>query len=354
MMKDILSIKKALEGLGSGESKSYLAFILAEIRQLKEQTEPQAPVVARLVELYDRLMELQDKKAFWDPSPASTHVHIVIGDSFAGSMKVALKSLGWSDTHKVIALRWNYSIGPLGNLDSTEGRKAREDWFRDHIAGAFEDFTEFEQEYGELLDKLAQIPGQAKIVVWADDNACEQAGMRHAFHLLSGRSNSFVICDACAICEELFNRPNARIDYAHSGEIPPEKLKSALIRVDETVLISSKDIRRWVREWQAISEQAETLRIWRDGAVLGVPADYLDSYLLEKLDKLKPPAGDGGFLKAARLIGEAIGYCDQYIGDSYFEYRLRELIYNGTLEIKGVPAAMRFYSIRRKQSGKKS
>lgn len=81
--------------------------------------------------------------------------------------------------------------------------------------------------------------------------------------------------------------------------------------------------------------------------MLGVPADYYDSYLL---DKLKPPAGDHGFVKAARLIGEAIGYCEQYVGDSYFEYRLRELIYNGTLEIKGLPAAMRFYSVRRKHA----
>ncbi|MGN7384043.1 DUF3658 domain-containing protein [Paenibacillus sp. SAFN-117] len=47
------------------------------------------------------------------------------------------------------------------------------------------------------------------------------------------------------------------------------------------------------------------------------------------------------FLKSARLIGEAIGYCEQDIGDSFFEYRLRELIYEGVLEIKGVPAGIK-------------
>lgn len=353
-MRDILSIKKSLDGLGYEESKSYLGFILAEIQRLKEQAEPQESVVARLVELYDGLMEFQDKKAFWDPAPTSTHVHIVIGDSFAGSMKHALKGLGWSDTHKVITLWENYAIGPLGNLDSPEGRKARSDWFRDHITEALETYTEYEEEYGELLNKLAQIPEQAKVIVWADNNGCEQTGMRYAFHLLRGRRNSFAVYDACAICEKLFNRPNARIDYVHSGEIPSDKLKEALLRMEGSGLLSSADVLLLAMEWQAISEQTQTLRIWQEGAVIGVSEDYYDAYLLEKLDKLKPPAGNDGFLKAARLIGEAIGYCDQYIGDAYFEYRLRELIYNGSLEIKGVPAAMRHYSIRRKQAGNKS
>ncbi|WP_083930213.1 DUF3658 domain-containing protein [Paenibacillus sanguinis] len=36
-------------------------------------------------------------------------------------------------------------------------------------------------------------------------------------------------------------------------------------------------------------------------------------------------------------------------GDAYFEYRLRTLVYDGVLEIKGFPTAMRYYSVRRKR-----
>ncbi|MNP65274.1 hypothetical protein D3C76_1608530 [compost metagenome] len=79
-----------------------------------------------------------------------------------------------------------------------------------------------------------------------------------------------------------------------------------------------------------------------------VPADSYDQYLLEKLDLIQPRSGNDGFVRAARLIGEALGHCNQYIRDAYFEYRLRALIYDGVLEIKGVPAAMRYYSVRRK------
>jgi hypothetical protein len=34
------------------------------------------------------------------------------------------------------------------------------------------------------------------------------------------------------------------------------------------------------------------------------------------------------------------------VGDAYLEYRLRHLIYNGILELKGIPKSMRHYSVK--------
>ncbi|CAG7643555.1 DUF3658 domain-containing protein [Paenibacillus allorhizosphaerae] len=321
-MRDILAIKKATDSLGEGELKPYLRLILAKIKLIKEQEGTLEAAVTELIELYDELMGLQEKKAVWYPMPACTHVHIVVGDSFAGSMKLALKGLGWAETHKLITLRENYPIGPLDGLDSPEGRKARSNWFRDNITEAFEAYTEFEEEYNELLDKLEQIPEQAEVIVWT----CGNAWMRHAIYLMRNKRNSISVWDACAVCEELYNRPDAFINHRHSGEIPTKKLQEALVRIDGSGKLSIADFTRVRQEWQTISEQTGVLRIWQDNEVLTVPADYYDQYLMEKLDDLRTHVGDNGFLKSARLIGEAIGYCEQYIGDSYFEYRLRELI----------------------------
>jgi hypothetical protein len=348
-MKEMLAIKKTVDHLRDEDVRSYLRLILTKIKMQKEQGESAEAFAADFIELYDNLIGLQDKRVLWDPAPGCNHVHIICGDSFAGSMKMALKGLGWSDTHKLIILRENYGIGPLHALDTSEGRKARSEWFRDNITDAFEEYTEFEEEYDELIHKMEQIPEQANIVVWTSSNAFEQAGMRHALYLLQDKRNKIAVYDACAIYEELYNRPDASITYRCSGEISAEKLQKVLLRLDESNNLDKDEITRLVQEWQAICKQSGVLRIWQDNAVLEVPADYYDPYLLEKLDKLKPPAGNNGFMKSARVIGEAIGFCDQYVGDSYFEYRLRELIYNGILEIKGVPAGMRYYSVRRKQ-----
>ncbi|WP_260504039.1 DUF1835 domain-containing protein [Paenibacillus illinoisensis] len=347
-LKDFLVIKRATDGLGEGELKPYLQFILAKIKLMKQQERTSETVAHDLIELYDELMGLQERKVFWSPVPTCTHVHIVIGESFAGSMKQALRGLGLEETHKVITLRENYAIGPLG-LNSAEGRMERRNWFSNNIIGGFEEYDEFENEYNETLVKLDLIPEGAEIVVWTSSNACEQIGLRHAVHLLRSKPNAISLYDACAVCEELYNRPDAFIHYRCSGEIPSEKLREAISRLDDKKRLDSADTARLEEEWKVITEQSGTLRIWSEQAVLEVPADYYDKYLLEKLDDLMPPTGNQGFLKSSRLIGEAIGYCEQYIGDAYFEYRLRELIYKGVLEIKGVPAGMRFYSIRRKQ-----
>ncbi|MEK4439138.1 DUF1835 domain-containing protein [Paenibacillus sp. FSL K6-2862] len=348
-IKDFLVIKKATENLGEGELKPYLHFILAKIKLLKDNEGASATVAQELIESYDELMGLQEKATFWSPVPTCTHVHIVIGDSFAGSMKQALRELGVEETHKLISLGENYAIGPLG-LDSSEGRKERSNWFSNNIIGGFEEYDGFENEYNQLLGKIDLIPEGAEIIIWTSSNACEQVGMRHAVHLLRGKPNAISVCDACAICEELYNRPDAFITYRHSGEITTQKLREAVTRLNNKRTLDSAEIQQLEQEWKDITKQSGSLRIWSDKAVLEVPAAYYDQYILEKLDDLKPPTGDDGFLKSARLIGEALGYCEQYIGDSYFEYRLRELIYNGVLEIKGVPAGMRYYSIRRKRN----
>jgi len=296
-------------------------------------------------------MTYDDRKLSWDPDPGCTHVHIVTGESFAGSMKLALRELGRADTHKIVTLNDNYAIGPIGGLDTPEGRQARRDWFKHNIAAALEDDADSEAEYDALLRKLDQIPEQAEIIVWASRSVYEQTGMRYALHLLRHKPNAIRVCDACAICEELYNRPDARIEYLRSGEIPPSKLQQALARVDGAARpLAAADIAQLAEEWQAISKQGGFLRIWRNGAIEEVPVDYFDSYLLKTLDELSPPSKSGTyeFIKSARLIGQALGNCEQDMDHSFFEYRVRELIYQGVLEIRGVPAAMRYYSVRRR------
>jgi len=347
-MNEIMDIKKAVDRLSPDNAKSILRLVLHQIRLLKEQTASPEGAAAGLMELYDRLMTYDDRKLSWDPDPGCTHVHIVTGESFAGSMKLALRELGRADTHKIVTLNDNYAIGPIGGLDTPEGRQARRDWFKHNIAAALEDDADSEAEYDALLRKLDQIPEQAEIIVWASRSVYEQTGMRYALHLLRHKPNAIRVCDACAICDTLDKRPDHSETYRRSGEIVPDKLREALLQAEHGSRLSAGDIRRLAEEWTAIAEQGGVLRIWRDGAVREVPADHFDPYLLEMLEQVTNAADAGGFVKAARVVGTAIGHCEQDIGDAYFEYRLRELIYAGVLEVRGIPAGLRYYSVRRK------
>lgn len=52
------------------------------------------------------------------------------------------------------------------------------------------------------------------------------------------------------------------------------------------------------------------------------------------------------FIKTARIIGEIITKMNGEISDLYLEYRIRQLIYGGSLDIKGIPRSMRHYSVK--------
>lgn len=289
----------------------------------------------------NRNREILDTKA------NCTQVHIVVGHSFAGSMKLALDQLEEPGSRGLIVLMEHYAVGPLGGLDSREGRETRRQWFWNNIAEVHEAYSSFEEEIIQLVDQIAQIPPQAEVIVWAGDNTIEQAGLRHALYLLRDKLNPVSVYNACTICEKLFNRPEAFIQYRHSGEIPPDKLRQALLAVDGSGRLNMEERGRLEQEWLDIAQQKGNLRIWEHGAVIEVPDHYFDGYLLEKLDGLRE-SGDERFLKAARLLGEALGYCEQNIPHYYFEYRLRELVNAGVLEMQTEPAAMRYYSVRRK------
>ncbi|UUZ82376.1 DUF3658 domain-containing protein [Paenibacillus sp. P26] len=102
------------------------------------------------------------------------------------------------------------------------------------------------------------------------------------------------------------------------------------------------------REWLSLAEQHEVLRVWDGERIRNVDERYFDTYVLDTVEKIHRERANHEFIKAARVIGDAMGHCGQYVPDGYFEYRLRELVYSGQLEIHGVPKAMRYYSVRRR------
>lgn len=54
-------------------------------------------------------------------------------------------------------------------------------------------------------------------------------------------------------------------------------------------------------------------------------------------------------MKAARLIGEVIGHMQQYTGDQWIEYRLRDLIAKEIFAYRGDLNAMRLYEVKLKE-----
>lgn len=84
--------------------------------------------------------------------------------------------------------------------------------------------------------------------------------------------------------------------------------------------LSDKEREKLVAEWEELSAYKDVLRIWKNGKLHRVAADYYDNYIIDAARKLHNKQENKGFIKSARLIGEVIGQVNQYIGDQYLEY----------------------------------
>ncbi|MFK4474605.1 hypothetical protein ABH897_004373 [Paenibacillus sp. RC73] len=340
---------EAIRSMTAGEQRLWLIDIIQVTEAVKRNEASKDDLYEQVSELYDYLLETQNRHSWWEPDEGGTQVHIVIGDSFAGSMKIALKQLGWEDTHRVIPFRDNYAIGPLWQLQQEMGRRQRREWFRDHIYDEHDEHDEdAERDDFLLLEQFAAIPAQADITIWTGSNTPEQVGLRLSMYLLRNMSNDIRIKNAADAYSRVFKRPDAT--GLRSGEIPADKLQAILSREDKGVSLTPEERERMAEEWCKLAMKPEVLRIWKDGSIVNVEENDYDAYILSKVDELHKRQVQPDFIKSARVIGEAMGHLDQQMGDEFFEYRLRALIYEGMLEIKGVPGAMRRYSIRKKAS----
>ncbi|WIV21295.1 DUF3658 domain-containing protein [Paenibacillus polygoni] len=202
--------------------------------------------------------------------------------------------------------------------------------------------------HGELdpIQIVQQIPQHAQIVIWGGDSAYETIGSRYVQYLLKEYKNEIMEINAVAICERKYNIPEQSPYYRHTGEIVPEKLVEVFHVLERIYPLTTEQRNKHEQEWLVYAESKQVLRFWNDGEVDTVEENVLDEYLLHTVSKLQNRSNADGFIKAARVVGEAMGYLEQYIGDAFFEYRLRSLINESKLEVSGIPSAMRYYSVR--------
>lgn len=154
------------------------------------------------------------------------------------------------------------------------------------------------------------------------------------------KSNPIFIIDSAVMNNPQQSQTHIERYPLHTGELAPEKLRSLYEKNSSVLPLSKADRNRFEKEWEELSSKKEVLRIWEDGVIVSVGEDYYDDYIIDTVRNLHEQSNNRDFMKSARVIGELIGTINQYIGQHYYEYRVRHLIMNGVLEIEGVPKAM--------------
>lgn len=350
---EIDKLKKAIKELPEEEVKSLLFHVLLRTKLLRETAYSETEFVNDIENIYDAIFDRSRERSEMTQEGDYQMVHILFGDSPAGSLKCALKEMGVSKEEKAISFWDMFSVGPVWKLHEKAGQQARFDFMKKVMNDEHDDFRDYQKKFYETLDQIDSIPEDVPITIWVAENAHEQTGLLYVLHILKNKMNDIKVINSTKMFAGKFNRPDIEYIAIKTGEIIPEKLQVIYEESKLNASLSKEERKALVEEWAALAETEETLRIWQNEKIKSVREDYYDQYMINMAKKLqinreraKEPEV---FMKSARLIGEVIGHLDQYMGDSFFEYRLRKLIEKGVFEMKGNLKAMRYYSVRLQQ-----
>jgi hypothetical protein len=266
-------------------------------------------------------------------------VHIVIGESAAGSLRYSLER-----PKEVIGFPDFFSIGPVWKLDEKIGQTSRNEWLYENINTEQDDFV-YENKFANTLLEMEDIPEQVKIYLWTANNANEQTGHRFILKLLTDKTNEVFLINSTDIYEQYISQKGEVQPYHHTSQMEPEDLRQIFEIGKKRKSLSSEERTQYQKEWQKLSLTKEVLRIWRNNEIVGVAEEHYDSLILNTLEKLHREQESKDFIRTARVIGDILGQMEEFVSDSFLEYRIRHLVYSGVLELKGVPRSMRHYSV---------
>ncbi|WP_409340757.1 DUF1835 domain-containing protein [Paenibacillus sp. MBLB4367] len=274
-------------------------------------------------------------------------IHLLFGLSDAGSLKVALSNAGMRQASEVLAFNDLFSIGPVGRLETTDGQRHRQHWLTERFAGYMHDQL-FNREHGigAMLDRLAGIPERQNITIWCADNAHAQVGLRLALYALRERTNPICTVNITQAYAKIALHHESELIPAALGEISLEAIQELLMSKEWETPLPEEERRRYEREWLELSGGDGLLRLWRDGKLLSVQETYFDESLMGIVKRLQDEEGGASYIRAGRIVGEAIAEWKQLVGDLFVEYRLWTLISDGKLVFKGLPGAVYKFSVK--------
>ncbi|MBP1933206.1 DUF1835 domain-containing protein [Ammoniphilus resinae] len=342
-------LKKIVKESTEDEVKSLLYLIFLRIQMVEETKQDlDEQLVKDLKKIYHDFLNYKRNQLPNVQNQSYKVVNLVFGDSPSGSLKIGLKEMGLQNEEDVISFSDLFSIGPVWQLHEANGLNHRFEWLKNHIIFDDEYIDSYQDHFRHTTSQINAIPENTPIVIWIGENAHEQTGLRYVLYLLKEKSNDIFLMNTTTKYKNLFPVPDAEIFPLHTGEISPEKFRLIYEKSKEVYPLTQEERHHFEDEWEKLSTKQEVLRVWGKNEISSVNEDYFDDYIIHSARRLQ--RRDAKFMKSARLVGEVIGHLQQYIGDGFVEYRVRHLIMNGIFEIKGIPKAMRYYSVKLKNT----
>ncbi len=248
--------------------------------------------------------------------------HIVCSESAAGSLRVEL-----APPKYVIGFPEDLSIGPLWKLDEERGQAFRQKWLMENINDEMDDFVG-PTKIRDAIREIRDIPSHLPIYIWCGDHIEEQCGLRFFLYVLRDQHN------------EIF------LIHSNGQQVIERQWNPNLYDIKR---LSVKGRQKFLQQWEGLAESTAVLRQWEHQHIQEVPENFYDSFIVKKLKEMHQEQGHVDFIQTGTFLLELLASMEKQPNIFYLEYRIRYLVYNGTLVLKGIPKSMRHYYVKLRQ-----
>lgn len=240
---------------------------------------------------------------------------------------------------EIALVRDDYAVGPLAGIRTPEGHEARREWWRGVLQGGDYDglvdkgLVDDPAVLAHLRQSLEADPSET-LWIWAAQNKHDVSGYYWLVsHLEAFQGRVFILY----LNNLPFINERGGIFYPKwMHEIPPrEYLKARKLARPVTPVEFEND----VEEWRRLCGEETGIRLLDGGKKLVRKGlDFYDSEILRHVG--------ADWQKATRVISQVLVKGSETTGDAYLLWRIKTMIADGRLEVRGTPAHMRDFEVR--------
>ncbi|QUL57915.1 DUF1835 domain-containing protein [Paenibacillus tritici] len=275
------------------------------------------------------------------------YVHIVFSLSDAGSLKVALSTIGVRELCEVLSFNELFSVGPISSIDTATGQQNRHLWMMEHDKD-YSFYLHHNQEHtlANMVQAVRSIPGHIPIVIWCADNAHDQTGLRFVLHLLRERKERVHIANVTELYYTAgLHSTEGNLPY-YRGAIGQEQFLSIVKNHYQGLPLDNGLRSMYEAEWLRLSEDHHVLRLWEESTVIGREETALDEVILRAVRELEQEQDEHGYINAASVFIRVFKSSLQFVGEAFVTYRIWMLVNQGDLAFRGLPWALHQFSLR--------
>ena len=253
-------------------------------------------------------------------------IHIVFQHA---DVKVLNQAMELDETLKgdVVEIKDEWGVGPLNGLDTEEGWKSREAWWRlllkdspygEQHAGSFDD-----RETVQKLKETLTADTELQAWIWMGQNQHDVTGYYWLMPQLREYQGRLMIV---YLNNLPFINEKGQLFYPLSVHdiLPKEAVKAK--KLARPITLSEFEVDP--DEWKKIAEENATVRILEGGKkIVGKQETFYDSEILKNLTP--------EWQKATRVLSNTLHRMKIKTGDVFIMWRMKQLIQDGKIEVLG-------------------